>query len=1101
MNSRFWRRAICFALVLLLTSPRLADLPTAYASSQTYYVSYSSGNDSNDGLSASTPWKTLGKVSSRTFGAGDSILLKKGDAWTGETLYLNGNGTSSNWISLSSYGTGTAKPIITPYTSVAAIPAANPTDLAANGLLYAIYLHNAAGWKISGLEIGYAKSGIVYVNDTNGSRDGLWIEDCYIHDIVKWPMNPFPSADNRLSSLQIMSYSVGIYTHLDESSPSNQRLKNVTVKNVTIERTDGPLEIRKADNVSIEGIHANESYREGIQLTGINVGYAGTPVGLLKDSVILNSGISGMAWGTAGLQFNAVENFVADNVEVGYTQSPNGIDYEGLNKNVTVQNSYIHDNADEAVMVYRNPQWSGGVENVNTSLINNVFQNNGINNDGNPHAAFLVQQYNYTNGGTVSGNTIIKTSRAQSLNMIVERTPQFNEYWPTGSYSLSNNTVKLPNGNILNYASTGFSGTQGKNGWTYRQFNGSTISDLAWNNANQTWQGSETFLLVGEDWMHPATGYATERIWTAPASENIRITGNPKKSDSALGNGVITSIWKNGTQIWAQAVTTTAGVRHDMQVSVNTGDTIAFVLDPNGDSSYDKTTWNPVIEEIKQTSFTADADFGPQQGMYGWRYVENNGSEETNMTWNGASGVWSGSVTNLLIGSDWQHPAIGIQSQRKWIAPSSGTVRITGSVRKYDSASGNGVIASIWKNGAKIWGDTSVTTLTGTSHDFTETVTAGDTLYFKIDANGEPSNDKTYWNPTISLAPSFSFDEMMSPYWSGTSMSNESVQMISSDGLDAEAPLLFHPTGTITVRNAQLGTAYAQGTDWTYDAVSNKIKLTSVTSATYMDSSSFYPATPPSGCFTVPKVGGGNVLGCEGEFFHDRQLAVSYPHNPNVWPGSFPAYQGGNLPRTIAKLTAGQPLGLTLYGDSISVGHSASGVEGAAPGLPNWGTLAMVKLQANYGSNLTFRNPSVSGQTSAWGASNVHALVSANHPDLVIIAFGMNDGTGGVAPAAFKNNVQAIIDDVRATNANAEFILVAPTLANPETAYAGNQADYKAILQQLVASGTVLMDMTGLHQTLLGGKRFQDMTGNNVNHPNDFLVRAYAQSMSALLIP
>lgn len=229
--------AICFALVLLLTSPRLADLPTAYASSQTYYVSYSSGNDSNDGLSASTPWKTLGKVSSQTFGAGDSILLKKGDAWTGETLYLNGNGTSSNWITLSSYGTGTAKPVITPYTSVAAIPAANPTDLAANGLLFAIYLHNAAGWKISGLEIGYAKSGIVYVNDTSGSRDGLWIEDCYIHDIVKWPMNPFPSADTRLSALQIMSYSVGIYTHLDESSATNQRLKNVTVKNVTNGRT------------------------------------------------------------------------------------------------------------------------------------------------------------------------------------------------------------------------------------------------------------------------------------------------------------------------------------------------------------------------------------------------------------------------------------------------------------------------------------------------------------------------------------------------------------------------------------------------------------------------------------------------------------------------------------------------------------------------------------------------------------------------------------------------------------------------------------------------------------------------------------------------
>ncbi len=37
--------------------------------------------------------------------------------------------------------------------------------------------------------------------------------------------------------------------------------------------------------------------------------------------------------------------------------------------------------------------------------------------------------------------------------------------------------------------------------------------------------------------------------------------------------------------------------------------------------------------------------------------------------------------------------------------------------------------------------------------------------------------------------------------------------------------------------------------------------------------------------------------------------------------------------------------------------------------------------------------------------------------------------------------------------------------------------------------------MTTTHADLLKRKRFQDFTGNNVNHPNDFLVRAYAQVM------
>jgi len=40
-----------------------------------------------------------------------------------------------------------------------------------------------------------------------------------------------------------------------------------------------------------------------------------------------------------------------------------------------------------------------------------------------------------------------------------------------------------------------------------------------------------------------------------------------------------------------------------------------------------------------------------------------------------------------------------------------------------------------------------------------------------------------------------------------------------------------------------------------------------------------------------------------------------------------------------------------------------------------------------------------------------------------------------------------------------------------------------------------VMDMTTLHGNLLTRKRYCDMTGNNVNHPNDFLARAYAQNL------
>ncbi len=110
-----------------------------------------------------------------------------------------------------------------------------------------------------------------------------------------------------------------------------------------------------------------------------------------------------------------------------------------------------------------------------------------------------------------------------------------------------------------------------------------------------------------------------------------------------------------------------------------------------------------------------------------------------------------------------------------------------------------------------------------------------------------------------------------------------------------------------------------------------------------------------------------------------------------------------------------------------------------------------------------------------------------------------------------KNAVHPFALPAISVNADAEFILVATTLAREGvcsdaaffTVLAGNQADYKAALDSLASSydSSVVMDMTGVHRELLQHKDFLDMTANNVNHPNDYLVRWYAQYASALLIP
>jgi parallel beta-helix repeat protein len=81
-----------------------------------YYFSAVSGDDSRSSAqarSASTPWKTIGKLNSffSSLQPGDSVLLKRGETFFG-SITINKSGTASLPIVISAYGTGN-KPTIT----------------------------------------------------------------------------------------------------------------------------------------------------------------------------------------------------------------------------------------------------------------------------------------------------------------------------------------------------------------------------------------------------------------------------------------------------------------------------------------------------------------------------------------------------------------------------------------------------------------------------------------------------------------------------------------------------------------------------------------------------------------------------------------------------------------------------------------------------------------------------------------------------------------------------------------------------------------------------------------------------------------------------
>jgi lysophospholipase L1-like esterase len=148
-------------------------------------------------------------------------------------------------------------------------------------------------------------------------------------------------------------------------------------------------------------------------------------------------------------------------------------------------------------------------------------------------------------------------------------------------------------------------------------------------------------------------------------------------------------------------------------------------------------------------------------------------------------------------------------------------------------------------------------------------------------------------------------------------------------------------------------------------------------------------------------------------------------------------------------------------------------------------------MEKAWGSKVTLRNFAIAGWTSGNGVADV-AKVAAEKPDLVVIAYGMNDSN----VKAFAANIKTLMEKVRETSPNAEFVLVSPMLRSPQQSFDG----FRDELAKLCGTGAVLADMTSVWGEMFKRKSFHDLTGNGINHPNDFGHRLYAQVILALLV-
>lgn len=330
--------------------------------------------------------------------------------------------------------------------------------------------------------------------------------------------------------------------------------------------------------------------------------------------------------------------------------------------------------------------------------------------------------------------------------------------------------------------------------------------------------------------------------------------------------------------------------------------------------------------------------------------------------------------------------------------------------------------------------------------------------------------------------------------WSNKTIRNETLVLID-DGNNISGNLIYKPTKIISIKDYTLTKEYGKDE---YEVQGNKIIRTTNSTMPYftLEQLNGKNLDPNYALSTYQaKEPGTEIVFTEGVGIVMHQIAVTYEHN-DEWTGKKPVPHPTAFNNVKTKLNNKEEVNVVVNGDSIFTGANASSKLGIAPFLEDFPTLFTNYLKEKYETEVNLINTSVGGMLSDFGKDNVMANVNAHNPDLVIIGYGMNDGSFGVAPGKYIENIEFMIRSIRANNPNADIMIVSTILPNPLSIQNKNQKDYLKPMEELSEQYNVaLVDMTSISETLYKTKRGVDILANNINHPSDFLVRIYAAAL------
>ncbi|GHU99141.1 hypothetical protein FACS1894211_04030 [Clostridia bacterium] len=375
---------------------------------------------------------------------------------------------------------------------------------------------------------------------------------------------------------------------------------------------------------------------------------------------------------------------------------------------------------------------------------------------------------------------------------------------------------------------------------------------------------------------------------------------------------------------------------------------------------------------------------------------------------------------------------------------------------------------------------------------------------------------------------------LIKPFWIGNApadgdetmtMTDETVTMVQhEDGAAAYGTLAYAPTKILRVQNYGEDLDFTEGTDYVTDgrkisrvdgSVMSFLKFSELIGTGFGGNGQPGKASMFPEGFENPQ-----IFYSEGPLLVWNQLKVTYEFKASAigFDTDKYRYRGAKIPTTIARLKKTRDLRdagaaqseiiaarpkILFYGDSVATGCNSSSFMDIDPFMPSWPDLVLRGLESYYGTEYTAINTAVGGKDNNWGLINLQENVIAYGPDLVFVHFGLNDGAFNVPASDFYNRTKQIIEQTRAASSKqVDFVLYTSLQANQYWEQDKTANLFPPVMRQLAeeTSGVVLVDIWAIHEDFLQNKFYADMLANNINHPNDFLVRVYAMATLAALI-